>query len=165
MYEPVDVWLPARFSDAQRTQPGRSLRTLALLKSGVTVEQASSELKQLSDCLEPGQAFTLGSGVVPGIPAAPNFLTPVDPIPMIGNDNCKYDRHAPQVYLDPAAFPGVPNGGVPYLQNEQNFGTLELNYDIRPDLSLTSTTAYYNLKSSSSVNPLRLRAEMATAPG
>jgi iron complex outermembrane receptor protein len=114
----------------------------------------NAELKQLANCPEPGQAFGFGSGL-PGspIPAAPNFLTPVDPIRFMGTDNCKYDRHAPQVYLDPAAFPGVPNGGVPYLQNEQNFGTLELNYDIRPDLSLTSTTAYYHLKSSSSVNP------------
>jgi iron complex outermembrane receptor protein len=124
--------------------------------------QENAEVKQLSDCLEPGQAFGFGSGA-PGspIPPAPNFLTPVDPIPMIGNDNCKYDRHAPQVYLDPAAFPGIPNGGTPYLQNDQNFGTLELNYDIRPDLSLTSTTAYYKLKSSSSVNPT---LSVASAP-
>jgi putative ABC transport system permease protein len=48
VYEPVDVWLPARFSDAQRTQPGRSLRTIALLKPGVTVERATAEMKQLS---------------------------------------------------------------------------------------------------------------------
>jgi iron complex outermembrane receptor protein len=124
--------------------------------------QENAEVKQLSDCLEPGQAFGFGSGA-PGspIPPAPNFLTPVDPIPMIGNDNCKYDRHAPQVYLSPAAFPGVPNGGTPYLQNEQNFGTLELNYNIRPDLTLTSTTAYYKLKSSSSVNPT---LSVASAP-
>jgi outer membrane receptor protein involved in Fe transport len=124
-------------------------------------KQENAELKQLSNCQEPGQAFSLGSGVVPGIPPAPNFLTPVDPIPMIGNDNCKYDRHAPQVYLDPAAFPGIPNNGTPYLQNDQNFGTLELNFDIRPDLTLTSTTAYYKLKSSSSVNPT---LSVASAP-
>ncbi|MBV1687364.1 TonB-dependent receptor [Novosphingobium sp. G106] len=123
--------------------------------------QENAELKQLSNCLEPGQSFTLGSGLVPGIPPAPNFLTPIDPIRMIGNDNCKFDRHAPQVYLDPAAFPGVPNGGTPYLQNMQNFGTLELNYDVRPDLSLTSTTAYYDLKSSSLVNPT---LSVASAP-
>jgi putative ABC transport system permease protein len=48
IYEPVDVWLPARFSDSQRSQAGRSLRTLALLKPGVTVQQASAEMKQLS---------------------------------------------------------------------------------------------------------------------
>jgi outer membrane receptor protein involved in Fe transport len=124
-------------------------------------KQENAEMKQLSNCLEPGQAFSLGSGVVPGIPPAPNFLTPVDPIPQIGNDNCKFDRHAPQVYLDPAAFPGIPNNGTPYLQNKQDFGTLEINFDLRPDLTLTSTTAYYKLKSSSSVNPT---LSVASAP-
>lgn len=114
----------------------------------------NAELKQLANCMEPGGTVTFGSGIPgTGIPAAPNFLTPVDPISFIGNDNCKYDRHAPQVYLDPSAFPGVPNNGVPYLKNEQNFGTLELNWNVAPDLTLTSTTAYYQLKSSSSVNP------------
>lgn len=114
----------------------------------------NAELKQLSNCPEGAAGVTFGSGI-PGtfIPAAPNFLTPVDPINFIGSDNCKYDRYAAQVYLDPAAFPGVPNGGVPYLQDEQNFGTLELNYDPTPELTLTSTTAYYKLNSSSSVNP------------
>lgn len=107
----------------------------------------NAELKQLANCVEPGQAFGFG-GFGPAL-----GLSPVDPIPFIGNDNCKYDRHAPQVYLDPTAFPGVPNGGVPYLQNEQNFGTLELNYDIRPELTLTSTTAYYKLQSRSMINP------------
>jgi len=114
----------------------------------------NAELKQLSNCPEGNAGVTFGSGFPgTGIPAAPNFLTPVDPINFIGADNCKYDRYAAQVYLDPAAFPGVPNGGVPYLQNEQNFGTLELNYDPTPELTLTSTTAYYKLNSSSSVNP------------
>ncbi len=114
----------------------------------------NAELKQLANCLEPGQTITFGSGIPgSGIPAAPNFLTPVDPISFIGNDNCKYDRFAPQVYLSPAAFPGVPNGGVPFLQNKQDFGTLELNYEPSSALTLTSTTAYYQLKSSSSVNP------------
>ena len=113
----------------------------------------NAELKQLSNCPEGHAGVTFGSGLAPGIPAAPNFLTPVDPINFIGADNCKYDRDASQVYLDPAAFPGVPNGGVPYLQNEQNFGTLELNYEPTPELTLTSTTAYYKLNSSSSVNP------------
>lgn len=113
----------------------------------------NAELKQLSNCPEPGQTMTFGSGLVPGIPPAPNFLTPVDPISFIGNDNCKYDRRAPQVYLNPAAFPGIPNDGVPYLQNNQNYGTLEINYDITPALALTSTTAFYSLRSSSSVNP------------
>jgi iron complex outermembrane recepter protein len=114
----------------------------------------NAELKQLSNCPEGAAGVTFGSGFPgTGIPPAPNFLTPVDPINFIGSDNCRFDRYAAQVYLDPAAFPGVPNGGVPYLQNEQNFGTLELNFEPTPELGLTSTTAYYKLNSSSSVNP------------
>ncbi|MEJ5976273.1 TonB-dependent receptor [Novosphingobium sp. PS1R-30] len=101
----------------------------------------NSDLKQLASCPDgAGQSFSPVPGLFPNIP-------------FIGGDDCKYDRNANQVFLDPAAFPGLPNGGTPYLQNKQNFGTLELNYDLSPALSLTSTTAYYKLVSSSSVNP------------
>ncbi len=104
-------------------------------------KMVNAELKQLASCPDgAGQSFS----PVPG-------LFPL--IPFIGGDNCKYDRDANQVYMDPASFPGIPNGGVPYLENKQNFGTLELNYDVTPQLALTSTTAYYKLASSSSVNP------------
>jgi putative ABC transport system permease protein len=48
VYDPVDVWLPIRLSEANRATPGRSLRTLALLKPGVTVEQADREMKALA---------------------------------------------------------------------------------------------------------------------
>ena len=47
LYEPVDAWLPIRFSAAQRTQGGRWLRAIGLIKSGVTVDQADRELKTL----------------------------------------------------------------------------------------------------------------------
>ena len=48
VYDPVDVWLPIRLGAADRTTPGRSLRTLALLKAGVTVAQANREMKTLA---------------------------------------------------------------------------------------------------------------------
>jgi putative ABC transport system permease protein len=48
VYDPVDVWLPIRLGAADRAAPGRSLRTLALLKSGVSVEQADREMKTLA---------------------------------------------------------------------------------------------------------------------
>lgn len=47
LYDPVDVWLPIRFSAAQRTQGGRWLRALGLIKEGVTLQQADRELKML----------------------------------------------------------------------------------------------------------------------
>ncbi|MEW9856699.1 TonB-dependent receptor [Novosphingobium sp. M1R2S20] len=112
------------------------------------------ELFQLSSCPSGSdQAFGFGSGL-PGspIPPAPNFLTPLDPLPFTVGNDCKLNRDLNTVYMDPAAFPGITNGGVPYLTNKQDFGTLELNYDLGSGLSLNSTTAYYNLRSSSLVN-------------
>lgn len=112
-----------------------------------------AELAQLGTCPEGFQAFGFGSGA-PGspIPPAPNFLTPVDPIPFIGNDACKLDRDIGVVYLNPEFFPGIYNDGVPYLKNTQEYGTLELNFDLMPELTLTSTSAYYKLLSNSMVN-------------
>jgi iron complex outermembrane recepter protein len=100
----------------------------------------NADQKQLSNCPDgPGQAF------VP--------FPPLAPVPFIGGDDCKYDRTTNLVYMDPAFFPNIPNRGVPYLENEQNFGTLELNWEVSDGLNLNSTTAYYDLDSSSMVNP------------
>jgi len=68
------------------------------------------------------------------------------------NDNCKLDRDVSLVDLSPAAFPGVPNGGVPYNKTKQTYGTAELNLHIQPDLTLTSHTGYYLANSSSLLN-------------
>ncbi|HEX7930481.1 MAG TPA: TonB-dependent receptor, partial [Sphingomicrobium sp.] len=104
-------------------------------------KMTNAELKQLASCPDgAGQSFSPVPGLFPNIP-------------FIGGDDCKYDRNANQVYMNPASFPGLPNGGVPYLENKQDFGTLELNYDVTPQIALTSTTAYYKLVSSSAVNP------------
>jgi len=100
----------------------------------------NAEAKQLASCPDGrGRAF------VP--------FPPLAAVPFIANDDCRLNRDASSIYLDPASFPGVPNGGVPYLRNVQDYGTLELGYDITPELNLTSTTAYYNLRSRSMVNP------------
>lgn len=107
----------------------------------------NAETAQLANCPDgPGQSFGFGGfGPVLG-------LSPVDPIPFIGGDDCRLDRDLHVVYMDPAFFPGVVRGGVPYLENKQDFGTLELTYDLLPDLTLTSTTGMYRLRSSSQVN-------------
>ena len=98
--------------------------------------------KQLASCPDgPGKAYA---------PFPPFFTTPV---PFIGGDDCKYNEEANGVFLDPASFPGISNNGFPFLKNEQDYGTLELNFDFTPALTFTSTTAYYDLQSSSSVNP------------
>ena len=48
VYDPVDAWIPVRFTAADRNRGGRALRTLALLKPGVSVEQADREMKTLA---------------------------------------------------------------------------------------------------------------------
>ena len=48
IYDPVDVWLPLRLGPTDATRPGRSLRTLALLEPGVSLEQADREMKTLA---------------------------------------------------------------------------------------------------------------------
>lgn len=77
-------------------------------------------------------------------------------IPFLGGDDCKFDRNLRVLYMDPAAFPGIDHGGVPYVRNYQNFGTLELNYRFSPELTLTSTTGIYQLESRNMVNTGRL---------
>jgi iron complex outermembrane receptor protein len=73
-------------------------------------------------------------------------------IPFLLGEDCKRDRTERLVPLDPASFPGIENNGVPFLENTQTYGTLELNYRLRPDLTLTSVTGYYLLHSNSLVN-------------
>jgi iron complex outermembrane receptor protein len=78
------------------------------------------------------------------IPGFPDFLG--------GGEDCRLDKKERLVFLDPANFPVALNNGVPFLDTNQHYGTLELNYDPTHDLTLTSTTAYYHLGSESMVN-------------
>lgn len=83
----------------------------------------------------------------------PDGVTAPIGIPFIGGgEDCKRDRTERVVGMSPQAFPGIPNGGIPFLENTQTYGTLEMNYRIQPELTLTSVTGYYNLHSQSLVN-------------
>jgi iron complex outermembrane receptor protein len=93
---------------------------------------------------ETSQCTSAPSGTAPLFPGFPDFLG--------GGENCKLDRISRTVYLDPAAFPAAMNGGVPFLETSQSYGTLELNYRPDPVLTLSSTTGYYNMHSQSLVN-------------
>jgi iron complex outermembrane receptor protein len=83
-----------------------------------------------------------GTGPVLGI----QFMSPLD--------NCKPDHQLAIVDYNPAVygFGTLPNDGTPYLENTQTYGTLELNWRPRHDLTITSTTAYYLLHSTSLFN-------------
>lgn len=114
------------------------------------------ELAQLANCPDGEQMFGFG-GFGPAL-----GLSPVDPIPFIGGDDCKLNRDIGVVYMNPQFFPGITNDGVPYLKNQQDYGTLELSFDISPALTLTSATAYYDLDSSSLANPTHTTAAAPT---
>ncbi len=70
-----------------------------------------------------------------GMPAGVQFQHPTE--------TCQFDNTLNIVDLDPALWPGIRNNGVPFLDLSQKFGTLELNYDLNPELTLTSTTGFY----------------------
>ncbi len=65
-------------------------------------------------------------------------------VPFIGGDqNCKMDDAVAITDLNPTYFPGVPNGGTPFLKIRQDFGVLDLNYQIADHIRASSTTTYY----------------------
>jgi len=84
------------------------------------------------------------AGTAP-LPFLPDFIG--------GGENCLLDRTMREVNLSPTAFPGILNGGTPFLMADQRFGTLTLHYRPTGDQDFSSTTGYYHVTSSSMVNP------------
>lgn len=64
---------------------------------------------------------------------------------MGGGEDCKHDKKIRVVSMDPSHYPGIPNEGHPYNEIEQRFGSLELNYDVSRDLTVTSVTGFYDI--------------------
>ncbi|TAK99908.1 MAG: hypothetical protein EPO08_15050, partial [Rhodospirillaceae bacterium] len=97
------------------------------------------------------QYVSCPDGVAPP-PGRLQYLAPAD--------NCRQDRTAYFVGMDPAAFPGVPSlgvpnlahGGAPYRDSTQWYGTLEMNYHPTTDLTVTSLSGYYYLHTASVLN-------------
>jgi iron complex outermembrane receptor protein len=93
-----------------------------------------------------------GTGQFVGCPEGIRALAPAlpagsAPIPFLDPaDNCKLDRSAYIVGMDPAHWPNIPFGGVPTLDQFQRYGTLEMNYHPREDITLTSVTGYYSVR-------------------
>ena len=92
-------------------------------------------LNQLIDCPD---------GTGPLAPFPWNFYHPTE--------DCKFDKTVNFIDLDPAAFPGIRNGGTPYLDLRQNFGTVELSYNLSPELALTSVSGLYDAKADAMIN-------------
>ena len=70
----------------------------------------------------------------------------------LGADDCKLDRISRVNSLDPAAFQGIFFNGEPQLRNQQTFGTLNLDYRITPELTLTSLTGYLRARTKAVFN-------------
>jgi iron complex outermembrane receptor protein len=86
-------------------------------------------------------------------PEGPNFA-PLG-IPFLGvNVPCKLSRNNYIVWMSPAAFPGIINNGVPVMESQQQYGTLELNYRPTQNLTVTSLTSDYLLTSTDLVNAI-----------
>jgi iron complex outermembrane recepter protein len=82
-------------------------------------------------------------------------------IPFLGNgEDCKQDRIVRVIDMDPRYYPGIPNNGIPYADTTQQFGTVELNWRPSPDVTITSTTGYYDVRNSGLIN-----AQFSTAAG
>jgi iron complex outermembrane receptor protein len=63
----------------------------------------------------------------------------------IGDADCKLDKNTQLADFDPAFWPGIRNGGVPFMDSNQTFGTLEQNVGLTPGIKLTSVTGLYDI--------------------
>ena len=91
----------------------------------------------------------LVGGVALQLVSCPDGTNPVGPrnIPFLSTGDCAQDRNIAAVDLDPAAFVGLPvSSGAQANETRQRYGTLELNYDPIPELTLSSVTGYYRLR-------------------
>ena len=85
--------------------------------------------------------------------SCPDGVSAPSGIPFLGGgEDCKLDDKLRIVDLSPEAFIGIRNNGVPFLFTEQQFGSLDLQYDLNPELSLTSVSGFYMLDQSSMIN-------------
>lgn len=63
----------------------------------------------------------------------------------IRDADCKLDKYTQLGDFNPASWPGIRNGGVPFMDSSQTFGTLEQNIAITPALKATSVTGVYDI--------------------
>jgi len=76
-------------------------------------------------------------------------------IPFIAGSDCRLGRNLSYVGMDPTNFPGITNNGMPFNEDYQTYGTLDLEYHpIQPlqSLTLSSVTGFYLLRDNSLTN-------------
>jgi iron complex outermembrane receptor protein len=85
--------------------------------------------------------------------SCPDGVTAPSGVPFIGGgEDCRLDRTYRSVAMSPLAFPAMQADGVPFIENTQKYGSLELNWRPRPDITLTSVTGYYWLRTNNLSN-------------
>lgn len=76
-------------------------------------------------------------------PEGTGGVAPIN-VSFLDGEDCKADRVIRRPWFDLSAFPvGLANGGVPFEDSTQSFGTLELNVGLSDAIGLTSVTGYY----------------------
>lgn len=76
----------------------------------------------------------------------PDGTSPLPPINInfLAGEPCQLSRNIYVPWFDPAAFPGgMLNGGAPFASTTVGLGSLDLRYQLAPNLTLTSVTGYY----------------------
>jgi hypothetical protein len=64
-------------------------------------------------------------------------------IAFLTGEDCKVYRVVRLAWMDPSGFPGISNGGEPYSNLFQRFGTFEQHVKLGDGLTLTSVTGGY----------------------
>ena len=85
-----------------------------------------------------------GDGQIILCPDGTGGVPPVN-VPFIGDSDCQLDENTQLGDFDPAFWAGVRNGGVPFMDSNQVFSTLEQNIAVSPAITLTSVTGYYDI--------------------
>lgn len=85
-----------------------------------------------------------GDGQIVYCPDGTGGVPPLN-FAFIGDSDCKLDRHTQLGDFDPAYWPGIRNGGVPFADSKQTFGTLEQTFDVSKSLSIASVTGLYKI--------------------
>lgn len=86
-----------------------------------------------------------GDGQVAHCPDGTGGVSPID-IPFLQDSDCRLNRYTQFGDFDPDFWPGIRNKGVPFVDSRQHFGTLEQDFNLTPNLSLTSVTGFYDIK-------------------
>ena len=132
------------------------IRGTALLSSS-DIYDARLKLNYTRDFIDNGG----GTMQVAGCPFG---LTSFTGLPMFDpNEDCKLNRDSYIAYMDPAYWQGIRNGGVPYTDSIQEFGTLEQNVYFG-DLDVNAVTGFYEVHQESMFNGSGNSGVSAIAP-